>query len=255
MKKILLCTLVACNYIAQAQQNFYSKIQFVNNSDLSFDFSLLMKSKSEGSQEVRRVGYKNPAWLGKYSPDQLTNIPISFAKTPFPVETFYWTWKPGCFDTPNPVECISDHNDYIGFDLMTTTGRTMGLTNKPFIGGAHFCSMTEKDNDGDIVFNFENGSDGYILYIVMPVSTGCSFPVTDGYGPRPTRSLLNSNQVVNVTSSNIDDGRKNAELEIHDNPALLKHLDQVYFEATGIDRAKLRENKNKQLGEQVRPLF
>ncbi len=83
----------------------------------------------------------------------------------------------------------------------------------------------------------------------MP-SGNCSFSVTDGYGPWPRNSL--SSNKVNLTFLNIDDGRKNAESEIQDNPELLKHLDQIYFEATGIKRGELRA---KRLSQQIKPYF
>lgn len=232
MKKILLCALLACNYIANAK-DIYSVLQFVNKSDLSFDFSLYVKSRPSGSSG--RTGYDNPAWLGKYSPDQLKDIPISFPNTPFTINAYYWT-----------DQSFGNSYDWIGFNLKTPAGKTMGLTNK-VTGDVHYCNFQGDDDGQIVVYSFEGNGGGYTLYAIMP-SGNCSFSVTDGYGPWPRNSL----DSVNLTSFNIDDGRKNAELEIHNNPALLKHLDQVYLEVTGINRKELRA---KRLSQQIRPYF
>lgn len=217
-------------------KDIYSTLKFINNSDLSFDFSLFIKARPSGASG--RAGYTNPAWLGKYSPDEMMNIPISFPHTPFSKDAYYWT-----------DQSFFNGNDYIGFDLFLPTGRRMGLTNLTI----HSCNFQGLDDGQTVIYNFEKNDTGYKLYVQMP-SGDCSFSVTDGYGPRPKLHILKVENI-SVTDKGIDDGRKNAEQEIQKNPALLNHLDQVYFEATGINRANLRKKHIQQIGEQVKPFF
>lgn len=239
MKKILL--LISTSLSIATAQDIYSTLKFVNKSDLAFDFSLFVKSKPSGSSGV--AGYNNPAWLGKYSPNQLTTMPISFPNTPFVTASYYWT-----------DQSFFNNYDWVGFDLKTDKGITMGLTNKA-TGDSHYCNFQGDDNWQTIVYSFEKTGGGYTLYAIMP-SGSCSFAVTDGYGPwPPSVAAVNNDLTGNINPHNLDDGHKNADLEIQNNPGLLRHLDEVYFEATGIDRANLRAKKTKQISEQVKPFF
>ncbi len=139
--------------------------RFLNNTALSFDYSLQLANASQQGAPAHGV------YLGKVSAARLSALPII---------------EPGGRSIVKDYEIAPGRGgDLVAFNLRTADGHRWGLR-KLAPGAQHTCSLSPDWDGEDLTFVLQpHGPDGRGLKLLelLPTHQSCSFAMTPGYGP------------------------------------------------------------------------
>lgn len=164
MKRLLLLlSMLAAAGIARLAQAGTVSYQFINQTSLSFDYSLQLANVSD-------IFSSNRSYLGKNTPAELTRIPV---------------FGPGQMSDMRSYEVASTpYRDGVSFNFMTEDGARYGLRPAFFF---HTCNISRSTSGVNVQFVLvDRGSreePKLVLIEYTPDGDTCEYRVTEGFGP------------------------------------------------------------------------